>query len=63
MARYITIAQIADYFGIDRTTFYEILKRQPEVFLHYKKGRAIGMRSSWKTKSFDRPRGYYRYYF
>ena len=37
MARYMTIAQIADYFGIDRTTFYEVLKRQPEVFLHYKK--------------------------
>lgn len=32
--------QIADYFGIGRTTFYEIMKRDPEVAEHYKKGKA-----------------------
>ena len=40
MAAYLKVEQIADSFGIDRTTFYEVLKRQPEVSLHYKKGRA-----------------------
>lgn len=32
--------QIADYFGIARSTFYEIMERQPEVSGRYKKGRA-----------------------
>ena len=32
--------QIADYFGISRTTFYDIMTRQPEVSLRYKKGKA-----------------------
>lgn len=36
----LSVDQIADYFGIGRTCFYEILKRQPEVNERYKKGRA-----------------------
>lgn len=32
--------QIADYFGIGRTTFYEICKRQPDVAERYKRGKA-----------------------
>lgn len=40
LAKYLTTEQIADYFGIGRTTFYEILKRQPLVPEHYKKGKA-----------------------
>lgn len=40
LAAHLTTEQIADYFGIDRSTFYEIRKRQPEVFQQYKKGRA-----------------------
>ena len=40
LASHFTTEQIADYFGIDRSTFYEIRKRQPEVFQQYKKGRA-----------------------
>ncbi len=32
--------QIADYFGIGRTTFYEIMERQPDVSVRYKRGRA-----------------------
>lgn len=32
--------QIADYFGIGRTTFYQIMERQPEVSVRYKRGRA-----------------------
>lgn len=39
LASVLTIEQIADYFGIGRTTFYEILERQPKVSEHYKKGK------------------------
>ena len=35
--------QIADYFEISRATFYEIMKRQPEVSRRYKRGRAKGI--------------------
>jgi transcriptional regulator with XRE-family HTH domain len=37
--------QIADYFGISRPTFNEIMKRQPEVSLQYKKGKAKAIAS------------------
>jgi len=36
----LSIEQIADYFGIGKTTFYEIMQRQPEVSERYKKGKA-----------------------
>lgn len=39
LSAYLTTEQIADYFGFDRNTFYEIRKRQPEVSRHYKKGK------------------------
>lgn len=44
LAAVLTSEQIADYFGIGRTTFYEIMDRQPSVSERYKKGRskAIG---------------------
>lgn len=32
--------QIADYLGIGRTTFHEIMKRDPRVTEQYKKGKA-----------------------
>jgi hypothetical protein len=32
--------QIADYFGISRTTFWEMMKRDERVSEQYKKGRA-----------------------
>ena len=40
----LSIEQISDYFGFQKTTFYRICERQPEVMLRYKKGkaRAIG---------------------
>jgi hypothetical protein len=40
LAAHLTTEQISDYFGIDRDTFYEIRKRNPEVSRQYKKGRA-----------------------
>lgn len=40
MARGMTSEQIADNLGIDRATFYEIMKRDEEVARRYKKGRA-----------------------
>lgn len=36
----LTQEQIADYFGICRTTFYEIMKRDQDVSEQYKKGKA-----------------------
>lgn len=40
LAAYLSVEQIADYFGIDPDTFTAIRDRQPEVFRAYKKGRA-----------------------
>ncbi|RLB66800.1 MAG: hypothetical protein DRH08_05270 [Deltaproteobacteria bacterium] len=40
LASVLSKGQIADYFGIGRTTFYEIEKRQPEVSEHYQRGKA-----------------------
>ena len=44
LASVLSTEQIADYFGIGRTTFYQVMDRQPEVSVRYKKGRskAIG---------------------
>ncbi len=44
LAAVLTTAQIADYFGIGRSTFFAIMERDPEVAGRYKKGkaRAIG---------------------
>lgn len=39
LASVLTMGQIADYFGISRPTFDAICERQPEVSLHYKKGK------------------------
>ncbi len=45
LAAILTQQQIADYFGINRDTFIEIMKRDTRVSRHYKKGKAkaIGM--------------------
>ena len=40
LASVLTSEQIADYFGIGRKTFYEIMERQPDVSTRYKKGKA-----------------------
>jgi len=40
LATYLSIERIADYLEISRPTFYEIMERQPEVSLRYKKGKA-----------------------
>lgn len=45
LASVLTQEQIADYLGIGRTTFHEILKRQPEVSEQYKKGKAKAVES------------------
>nr|DAK23383.1 MAG TPA: Sf6 terminase small subunit gp1, octamer, DNA-binding, CAPS buffer.65A [Caudoviricetes sp.] len=36
----LSIEQIADYFGIGKTTFYRVVERQPEVMERYKRGQA-----------------------
>ena len=45
LAAYLTLEQISDYFGITRPTFDAICERQPEVFLHYKKGKSKAVAS------------------
>lgn len=40
LAAVLSVEQISDYFGMGKTTFYEIMERQPEVFERYKKGKA-----------------------
>ena len=40
MGAVLSIEQISSYFGFCRDTFTAICKRQPEVFRHYKKGKA-----------------------
>lgn len=44
LAAYLSLEQVADYLGMSKVTFYEIMERQPEVSERYKKGkaRAIG---------------------
>lgn len=44
LAAVLNAEQIADYFGIGRTTFYSMMKRDDEIEERYKKGkaRAIG---------------------
>ena len=39
IAAYLSVDQIAAYFCIGQNTFYEIMKRQPEVAVSYQKGR------------------------
>lgn len=40
LAQYLTLDQLADYFGIARSTLQEIIKREPDVFGIYKKGKS-----------------------
>jgi hypothetical protein len=40
LASLLTVEQLADYFGIGRRTFYDIMNRQEDVAARYKKGRA-----------------------
>jgi hypothetical protein len=49
LAAYLSMEQIADYFGIVRGTFYKIMERQPDVAEQYKKGRARTIQSAAKS--------------
>ena len=40
LAAYLTQEQIADYFGIGRTTWFAMLEREPDVSERYKRGKA-----------------------
>lgn len=35
-----SVQQVADYFGISKTTYYEAAKRQPELLERYKRGKS-----------------------
>lgn len=49
LSAFLTLDQIADFFGIGRTTFHAIMDRQPEVLERYKKGRAKAVGSVAKS--------------
>ena len=49
LASVLSSEQIADYFGIARSTFYDIMKRQDDVSGRYKKGRAKDIGSIAKS--------------
>ena len=36
----LSVEQIAGYFGISKTTYYEVAKRQPELLERYKQGKS-----------------------
>ena len=40
LAAYLTQEQIADYFGIGKTTWFAILEREPDIAERYKRGKA-----------------------
>lgn len=40
LAAYLTQEQIADYFGIGKTTWFAMLEREPEISERYKRGKA-----------------------
>ena len=40
LAALLSTDQIADYFGIGRTTFYRLMERDEEIAVRYKRGRA-----------------------
>ena len=40
LAAVLNVEQIADYFGISRRVFYDIMERDEEVYAQYKKGKA-----------------------
>ena len=40
LAAVLSTQQMADYFGMGRTTFYGLMDRDPEVAARYKRGRA-----------------------
>jgi len=44
LAAYLTIEQIADYFGMSEKTFYELKNRVSTVFTAYKKGKSKGIK-------------------
>lgn len=60
LAAVLTAEQMADYFDIGRTTFFSLMRREPEIAARYKKGkaRAIGsVAQSLITRAgFDRDR-------
>jgi len=49
LAAYLSLEQIADYFGVVRGTFYKIMERQPEVGEQYKKGKARAIEGAAKS--------------
>ncbi|WP_424411218.1 helix-turn-helix domain-containing protein [Pasteurella sp. PK-2025] len=56
LSAFLTMEQIADYFGTTRQTLSKIMERQPEVSLRYKKGKTKAISVIGKSL-FDQARG------
>lgn len=48
LASVLSVEQMAEYFGFEKTTFYRICERQPEVLQRYKKGKSKAINSVGK---------------
>jgi transposase len=40
LAASMSVEQIAGYFGISKTTYYEVARRQPELLVRYQQGKS-----------------------
>jgi len=40
LAAFLSVEQMADYFGIGRTTFYNLAEKNPEILERYKRGKS-----------------------
>lgn len=49
LAAYLSVEQIADFFGIAKNTFYSLMERNPEIKVRYKKGQAKAIGSVAKS--------------
>ena len=49
LGAYLSLEQVADYFGVSKPTFYAIMDRQPEVGLRYKEGKAKAIQNMAKS--------------
>lgn len=49
LAAVLNAEQIADYFGVGRTTFFAIMERDPDISERYKRGKAKAIGSVAKS--------------
>jgi hypothetical protein len=45
LAAFLNVEQMADYFGVGRTTFFAIMDREPDIAERYKRGKSKAIAS------------------